>query len=75
MKQYKTITVFGQAFEAMFDYLVNNLAHLIERCETNYRDPLSVPESVSITLYYLSTGGYYNTYQDNKTHSDMSVSI
>ena len=47
--------------EAMFDYLVNNLAPLIKSSETNCREPIGVPEWVSITLYYLCTGGYYKT--------------
>ena len=47
--------------EAMFDYLVTNLAPLIEREETNCREPIGVAERVSVTLYYLCTGGYYKT--------------
>lgn len=43
----------------MFDYLCTQLAPLIERRHTNYRAPISVVQRVSITLYYLSTGGFY----------------
>ena len=43
----------------MFDFICAHLAPYIERRRTNYREPISVETWVSVTLYYLSTGGMH----------------
>ena len=46
---------------AMFDFICAHAAPYIEQRRTNFREPISVETQVSVTLYHLSTGGFYKT--------------
>ena len=46
---------------AMFDFICAHLTPYIERSRTNCREPISVEARVSLTLYYLCSGGFYKT--------------
>ena len=58
-----------------FDLLLNLVAPLILKEKTNFRDPITPGERLSLTLYFLATGVSQQTLSFNYRISKSSVSL